>query len=173
MKIQILNRWNSSILFEHDCEENSIKITVLAAIKVGANLCGANLCGANLCGANLCGADLRGADLRGADLRGANLYGADLRGANLYGANLYGADLYGADLRVKNPPNSHQFISEILWREAITEEQKDFAARIRIETNCCWKFFVELAISKGVDDWAENILSKWQEYKEKIDSLKK
>jgi len=103
MKIEIKHRYNDSVLFAHECEENSLKITLEMALKASANLYGANLYGADLGGANLYGANLRGADLyganlRGADLRGANLGGANLRGANLGGANLRGADLYGADL---------------------------------------------------------------------------
>ena len=107
MKLSILSRFNASLLFEYESEENSFKITLQAAVKSGANLRGANLRGAdldgaNLRGANLYGANLRGANLRGADLHGANLYGANLDGANLYGANLRGASLDGANLRGAN-----------------------------------------------------------------------
>ena len=103
MKIEIKNRWNFEVIFAYECEDNTIAITLKAAINAktnlrGADLRGANLRGANLYGADLRGADLRGADLRGANLRGANLYGADLRGADLRGADLRGADLRGADL---------------------------------------------------------------------------
>ena len=59
-------------LFTHECENNTIAITVEEAVKNGANLSDA---------------DLRGADLSGADLMGANLRGANLIGANLSGAN--------------------------------------------------------------------------------------
>ena len=114
MKIEIKSRLSLEVLFSHDCEDNSIAITLAAAINAKTNLRGAALRGADLYGADLEDADLSGADLRsadlrsadlrranlyGANLRGANLYGADLRRANLYGANLYGANLYGADLR--------------------------------------------------------------------------
>ena len=51
-KIEIKSIWGS-ILFEYEKENNSIKDTLIEAIKGGANL--------------------RGADLRGADLRGADL----------------------------------------------------------------------------------------------------
>ena len=68
MKLSILSRFNASILFEFEAEENSLKITLQAAVKARANL--------------------DGADLRGADLYGANLYGANLRSANLYGEKL-------------------------------------------------------------------------------------
>ena len=102
IKIQIKSVFNS-ILFEYEKENNTIKDTLLEAIKSGADLTGADLYGANLCGANLrdanlCGADLHGANLFGADLHGAELYGADLHGANLCCAYLHGADLYGANL---------------------------------------------------------------------------
>ena len=78
MKIQIKNRYDGSIIFEHECENNTVKETLIQSIKKGANLRGANLQGANLQGANL-----RGADLQGANLQGANLQGADLQGANI------------------------------------------------------------------------------------------
>jgi hypothetical protein len=99
IKIEIKNRWTGSIIFEYSKENNTIKETLLEAVKSGANLRGADLSGAYLRDANLRGADLRDADLRGADLRGADLRGADLRDADLRGADLRGADLRGADLR--------------------------------------------------------------------------
>jgi uncharacterized protein YjbI with pentapeptide repeats len=64
LKIEIKNI-HGAILFSHECDNNVILITLLEAIR-------------------------RGADLRGADLRGANLRGANLSGANLSGANLSG-----------------------------------------------------------------------------------
>ena len=98
MKIEIKNRFNDSVLFAHECEENTLKITLGMALKAGADLGDANLYGANLGGANLRGADLGGANLRDANLGGANLYGANLYGANLYGANLRDANLRDANL---------------------------------------------------------------------------
>ena len=63
MNIEIKSRFSLEILFSHDCENNSVAITLAAAINAKANLRGANLRGANLRGANLYGADLRSADL--------------------------------------------------------------------------------------------------------------
>ena len=83
IKIEIKNRWAGSVLFEYSKENNTLRDTLIKAVKEKANLCGADLCGA---------------DLRGADLYGANLREADLCGANLRGANLCEADLYGAIL---------------------------------------------------------------------------
>jgi hypothetical protein len=68
MKIEIKSYFSGQILFAHDCDNNTIKITVEAGVKINA--------------------DLRGADLWGADLRGAVLTGAVLRGAVLTGAVL-------------------------------------------------------------------------------------
>jgi len=87
-----------TLLFELDCENNSIKNTLLEATKRHADLSDADLSGANLSDADLSGADLRRADLRRADLSGANLRRADLSGANLSDADLRRADLSGADL---------------------------------------------------------------------------
>ena len=69
IKLQIKNRLTGSLIFEYEKEDNTIKDTVIEAIKSGADLRDANLSVANLSGANLSGADLRDADLRGADLR--------------------------------------------------------------------------------------------------------
>ena len=104
IKLQIKSRWAGSVLFEYEKEDNTIKDTLIEAVKGGAYLSCAYLRGADLRGADLSCAYLRGADLSGADLRGAYLScaylrGAYLRGADLRGAYLRGADLRGADLR--------------------------------------------------------------------------
>ena len=74
--LQIKNRFTGSLIFEYESENNTIKETLLEAVKAKA--------------------DLYGADLRDANLRDADLYGSNLRCANLYGADLRGADLRGA-----------------------------------------------------------------------------
>ena len=79
------------VLFEYTKEDNTIRDTLIEAVKRDAYLRGADLCDAYLRGAYLCDADLGGADLGGADLGGAYLGGADLRGADLGGAYLRGA----------------------------------------------------------------------------------
>ena len=83
MKIEIKNRWSGEVIFAHEAENNSMSLTVKAALDASVSLSDANLSGANLSGA-----DLSGADLRGANLSGANLSGADLSGANLSRADL-------------------------------------------------------------------------------------
>ena len=101
IKIQIKSIYGS-VLFEYEKENNTIKDTVVEAVKSGANLCDANLGGANLGGANLGDANLGGANLGGANLGGANLCDANLCGANLCGANLCGANLCDANLSGAN-----------------------------------------------------------------------
>ena len=75
IKIEIKNRYTDQVLFELEKENNTIKETVLEAVKSGAGLYRAYL--------------------HGADLTGAGLYRANLTGAGLYRANLTGAYLYG------------------------------------------------------------------------------
>jgi uncharacterized protein YjbI with pentapeptide repeats len=114
IKLQIKNRWTGNLIFEYEKEDNTIRDTVLEALRVGANLRDAYLRGADLSDAYLRDAYLRGAylrdaylrdadlsdaDLSGAYLRDAYLRGADLSDAYLSDADLRGADLRGADLR--------------------------------------------------------------------------
>jgi Family of unknown function (DUF5758)/Pentapeptide repeats (8 copies) len=96
-KIEIKSIFGA-ILFEYECEDNTIAKTVIEAVSKKANLTCADLTGADLTGANLRDANLTGANLTGANLRDANLTGANLRCANLRCANLTGADLRYADL---------------------------------------------------------------------------
>lgn len=98
MLIQIKNRFTGTVIFRHNCEDNSISKTITKALLYGAYLSGADLRGAYFSYADLSGANLSGADLSGADLRGADLSGADLSYADLSGADLSGADLQGAVL---------------------------------------------------------------------------
>jgi hypothetical protein len=98
VKIQIKHYFTGSVLFEYECEGNTIAKTVQEAVNKRANLSGADLRSADLSGAYLSGADLRSADLRSADLSGAYLSGANLSGDYLSGANLRSADLSGAYL---------------------------------------------------------------------------
>ncbi|OED34255.1 hypothetical protein AB832_07820 [Flavobacteriaceae bacterium (ex Bugula neritina AB1)] len=99
MRIEIKNRWNLKVLYSHEQNNNSFRVTILKAISEGADLKGADLKDADLEGADLEGANLKGANLEGANLEGAYLKDANLEGANLKGANLKDADLEGAYLK--------------------------------------------------------------------------
>lgn len=94
---------SGDVLYEHTCEENSVRKTVESAVRdrvylYYANLSVTDLSVTDLSGANLRDADLSGAYLYGADLSYANLRFANLRDADLSGANLCGANLRGANL---------------------------------------------------------------------------
>ncbi len=104
--MKILHKISGNVLFESVAE--TMRETVLDAIKQGANLSGADLSRANLSGADLFGANLSGSDLSGANLSKAalswanlswaNLSRSDLSGANLSWVNLSGSDLFGLNL---------------------------------------------------------------------------
>ena len=94
--MRITNRWTGADIFEDELK--TMKGTVQAAVRNGADLSRANLSGADLSRADLPRADLSGADLSGADLSRADLSRADLSRADLSRANLSGADLSRADL---------------------------------------------------------------------------
>ena len=96
MKIEIKHKYLGIVLFEHECEDNTIKLTLSLAVEKNADLNGANLWNADLSGANLWNANLSDADLRNANLRNADLSDANLRNANLWNANLSDADLRNA-----------------------------------------------------------------------------
>ena len=93
MKIEIKCRFSGSVLFSHDIENNTMRMTLEAAVSARANLARANLDGANLARTNLDGANLVGAYLVDAYLVDANLVDANLAGANLARANLVGAKI--------------------------------------------------------------------------------
>ena len=93
---------NGVVLFSHTAEDNTITLTVEAAVSCGVSLANANLAGACLAVADLTGADLTGADISWADLADAILIGAKLEDANLKGAILEGADLTEADITGAN-----------------------------------------------------------------------
>jgi hypothetical protein len=99
VKIQITSWLNGSVLFEYEKEDNTLRDTVLEAVRRYANLRYANLSSADLSYANLRYANLSSADLSYADLSYANLSSADLSYANLRYANLSYADLSYANLR--------------------------------------------------------------------------
>src|SRR3990167_6145284 len=85
MKIKIaIKSWlNGEVLFEYEKENNTIKDTVLEAIKTSADLRSANLTSADLTSADLTSADLTSANLTYADLTSADLTSADLTSADL------------------------------------------------------------------------------------------
>ena len=95
--IEIKNIYGD-VIFKHEAENNSIKLTVEEAVKKNVSLNRADLTVADLTGADLTGADLSWADLIGANVEDAKFKDANLKGAILEGADLKGADITGAVL---------------------------------------------------------------------------
>jgi hypothetical protein len=98
MKIELKKWLTGEVIFSHEAENNTIRLTLEVGIKTQANLSRADLSGADLSGAYLSLANLSLANLSRAYLSGANLSGANLSLANLSGANLSRANLSGAYL---------------------------------------------------------------------------
>ena len=51
MKIQIKSKYSGKVLFEHNCKDNTLTLTVIEACKKEADLSWADLSGADLSGA--------------------------------------------------------------------------------------------------------------------------
>ena len=50
-KIEIKDRFNNEVIYSHECENNTLKITCMKSVFDKTSLYGANLYGANLYGA--------------------------------------------------------------------------------------------------------------------------
>ena len=98
MELNIKDWRTDRIIFSYECENNTYKKTVEAAVKQDISLKYAYLEDADLSEANLNGADLRFAFFFNADLTNANLSKADLNGADLRFSKLGNANLSDANL---------------------------------------------------------------------------
>ena len=139
-KIQI-KTISGRTIFELEKENNTIKDTLIAGFRSGADLSYADLSDANLRYADLNYADLRYADLSYADLSGANLSGADLSDADLSYVTLRGATLSGAiniPFIALSCPSEGSFIG---WKKVdnylIKLEIPEDAKRCSATTNKC------------------------------------
>ena len=139
---------NGVVLFSHTAEDNTITLTVEAAVSCGVSLANANLAGACLAvadleGANLAGANLEDADISWADLIGANLEDANIKDANLKGAILKGANLKGADIDRANFDAAHlNGAQNIPFIPLACPSEGAFVAWKKVE----WKYLVKLQI---------------------------
>ena len=139
---------NGVVLFSHTAEDNTITLTVEAAVSCGVSLANANLAGACLAVADLEGADLKGADLTGADISwadladavliGAKLEDADIKGAFLEGADLNEADITGANINWANLNGA----KNIPFIPLVCPSEGAFVAWKKVE----WKYLVKLQI---------------------------
>ena len=164
MKIQITALFSGSVLFEHEAERNTVALTLVAAVKAGANLDGANLYGANLDGASLVGAKLVGANLVGAGLVGANLTDARLDAANLTdalldGAKLDGASLVGANLDGEILNKAPITLLNLHWPVMITSQYMRIGCQRH--THKEWGAFTNIEIKS----MAPGAISFWRKWK--------
>jgi hypothetical protein len=162
MLIEIKRNVTDEVIFSHDQEDNSLKITLEVAVKARAYLVGANLGGANLGRAYLVGANLGGANLGGAYLVGANLDGANLDGANLDGAYLVGANLVGATYGIATLKNGLLQLLGKYWPVYIFDAHIKIGCQMHSTTD--WDSFTDDQIS----NMASNAMEFWQENKEMI-----
>ena len=145
--IEIKNIYGD-VIFKHEAENNSITLTVEAAVSCGVSLAKANLVGACLAGADLEGADLEGAKLEDADLSWADLIGANLKDANLKDANLKGAILKDANLKGANIERANIYGAKLNGAQNIPyiplacPSEGAFVAWKKVE----WKYLVKLQI---------------------------
>ena len=102
MLIEIKRRFSGRVLFSHDVKNNTVRLTLAAAITARIDLRGSDLRGSDLRGSNLSCSNLRGSDLRGSNLSCSDLSGSNLSCSNLSGSNLSCSDLRGSNLRGSN-----------------------------------------------------------------------
>ena len=91
IKFQIKNRWTGNILFEY--ESQTLKETVVKAIKSGANL--------------------SDADLRDADLRGAHLRDSDLTDSTLSAPHIHDHDIPAVQLSDQDIPHADPIMIDV------------------------------------------------------------
>ena len=148
MKTIEIKNINGFVLFSHTAEDNTITLTVEAAVSCGVSLANANLVGACLAGADLEDANLKGANLEDADLSWADLIGANLEDANLKDANLKGAILKGANLKGANIERANIYGAKLNGAQNIPyiplacPSEGAFVAWKKVE----WKYLVKLQI---------------------------
>lgn len=126
MKIEIKNKFYGDVIFEHDCEDNSMKKTVEEAIKKRVNLRSANLSSADLSSADLSYADLSYANLRYANLSYANL-DEPLHIADLYSIKMQHKDTVLRFWKyVKDNKSPIQTDTPIFYEVGKTYREEDF-----------------------------------------------
>ena len=136
VKIEIKSIFGN-VLFEYTKEDNTIRDTLIEAVKRGAYLGGANLRGADLGGADLGGADLGGADLRDANLGGAGKLSKpdDILIVGNIGSRLGYTTIYNTDNGIKVQcgcffGNIDEFAKKVEETHKGTRHERDYKALI-------------------------------------------
>ena len=156
IKIEIKNRFTGSVLFEYSKENNTIKETLLQALKENADLRYADLSNADLSNADLSNAYLRNAYLSNADLSNADLSNAYLRNADLSNADLRYADLRYADLSNADLSNAYLRNAYLIYADLSNAKNKEQAC---LPIFCKWSHCIignKIGIGckeKTIEEW--------------------
>ncbi len=171
MKIEIKSRYSGEVLFAHEQENNTIRITLELAVKANADLTDANLTNAdltnanlryaNLTDANLTNARLTNANLRYANLTNANLTNADLTNADLTDARLTNADLTGAYLLCVGDMKNIFTMQLDYWKIGFTKDTLQIGCQRHLIEK--WKTFDDEIINK-MDNKALEWWRKWKDH---------
>ena len=86
---KITKKFDSSVII-YESEKETMKETVVEAIKKGVSLSDSDLRGSDLSDSDLSNSNLSYSDLSDSDLSGSNLSGSDLSGSDFYHAKFYG-----------------------------------------------------------------------------------
>ena len=140
------------VLFEFEKENNSLKETLIAALKSRANLRYADLSGANFSCADLSGANLRYANFSYADLSDADLSGADLRDANLDKRYIQIACI-GSAKRM----TTYCFEDDKIWCGCFTGTLKEFEIEVKNTHNDNPQYLAEYL---GFINYIESLIKK-------------
>jgi len=119
-KIEIKHKFTNEVLFSHECENNTIKITLELAVKSSSNLSYSDLRGSDLRGSDLSGSNLSNSNLSNSNLSYSDLRGSDLSNSDLRRSNLRGSDLSGSNLSNSNLSNSEKVPIFCKWSHGIT-----------------------------------------------------
>ena len=161
MKVEIKNRFSDEVIFLHEQEGNSMKITVVKAFELKSDLSWADLSRSNLSGSNLNGSNLSGSNLNGSNLSGSNLSGSNLSWANLSRSNLSGSNLSGSNLSGAIG-NMKQVFSAQLGTWMITFTKTMLFIGCQAHSIKKWKSFTDEEIS-AMDTRALPWWKKWKD----------
>lgn len=93
MLIQIKNKTNNSIIFQHDEDNNTLKKTLELAVSQNVNLTNADLKFSDLQGATLSGGNFTSADFLYSNMKNCSLTNCNFSNVIFKFVNLNGADM--------------------------------------------------------------------------------
>ena len=155
MKIEIKHRFTGTVIFSHEAENNTIKLTVEAAVNLrNSDLSNSNLRNSNLRNSDLSNSNLRNSDLSYSDLRNSDLSNSDLSNSNLRNSDLSGAT-YGNGIPFTKPPLQ---LTGLKWPILIMDTHIKIGCELHPTSD--WAGFknsrIKLMDANALDFWATN-----------------